>query len=450
MMNKGAKIRNSNRTRSDQHSLSWEQIANLLTSQSQCQSQSHKSNLQNKKLQLKLLDTVFLHQENDDTTSELSSKGDNRQNRIKQWYFTSKKGEVTRRKDPSALTLQHLHDRFCRFSLANSSNAAGPRIIALGYSYDDKHTQKDQKKISCPTVESVRQRVIYTEEQFKREVQHENPFGLSKCAYLQCYLRPFEGKNQFYRGVYQLVLDSSKKLKKSEPNNMDVKSEVLAQIVEDPLVTGNNSALGLGFSVGLFDNKCSTLLKWVQQEVEVSTLKLVTYLESTMSLLPLGLQENNNEKPEMVSTSDVSDHPGRIVALMVDFIMDDNKQLWISCINNVIVSSETKLVEQIYMVSNQYSNQQYNIEQKSVDSIIVLPRISESKESDKLNNDDDKTNLSISSPGNTEQNLNDKQQKSTELPNKPKTDPEENHGDVLQTKVSLLIHSMLQTYLIET
>lgn len=401
------------------HSISWEQVCHLLTNHYHNQ-QSHNSKAnQKKKFTLKILDTIFFHK---NTQSDLAiideSSGDEnkcRHNNIREWFFTTKKGEVARRKDPNTLTLQHLHDRFCRFALANSSNAAGPRIVATGYM---KSIVNDRNQSSTEG-SLLKQRVNLTVDQLKRQIYHEKDNILCKCMYMQSYLRPHEGRDQFFRGCYRLSIDSNEYNTPTKKNKhkSDIKSDVLVQIYEDPPSSGSNNAM-----TDLSDCNSSQLLQWIQTEVEATTLKVVNYLESAIELLSAQHTDNASNRT-------------KIVALLVDFILDDNKHLWITSIDNVIISSDGA-EEQIHAVSKEYS-EQYIIDGDSVRHSSpqnrLLPQVID--QSLDLNKDNKKKKGQSSSS---------KQRKTKDRGDISRTninllevkDTDEIHGDALQTQVS--------------
>jgi hypothetical protein len=391
------------------HSISWEQVCHLLTNHYHNQ-QSHngKAN-QTKKITLKILDTIFFHNtQSHDATDDESRDDENKRcpYNIREWFFTTKKGEVSRRKDPNTLTLQHLHDRFCRFSLANSSNATGPRIVATGYM---KSNVNDRSKNSNESG-LLKQRVNYTEDQLRRQIYHEKDNSLCKFMYIQSYLRPHEGRDRFFRGHYRLILDSNKastQLKKSK-HKSDIKSDVLVQTYEDPPSSTSNNMIK-----DLSDCNSSPLMQWIQTEVEATTLKVVNYLESAIELL--SAQHTDNVSTDNMSTQT------KVVALLVDFILDDNKHLWITSIDNVTISNDD-VEAQIHAVSKQHI-EQYLIDGDSViDQSMDLNKANEkkttpsssSKQRKTIKGDIFKTNINV------------------ELKY-----PDEIHGNVLQTKVSV-------------
>ncbi len=403
------------------HSISWEQVCHLLTNHHHHHhQQSHNSKAnQSKKFTLKILDTIFFHNtQSDSAIIDGSCVDENKchHNSIREWFFTTKKGEVSRRKDPNTLTLQHFHDRFCRFSLANSSNATGPRIVATGYM---KGIVNDGNQSSTTDRSLLKQRVNLTEDQLKRQIYHEKDNILCKCMYIQTYLRPHEGRDEFFRGRYRLLIDSNDYSTPTKKNKhkADIKSDVLVQIYEDPPSSGNNNAI-----TDLSDFNSSPLLKWIHTEVEATTLKVVNYLESAFELSSAQHTDNASSRT-------------KIVALLVDFILDDNRNLWITSIDNVIISSD-EIEAQIHAVSKEYS-EQYIIDGDSVTHSSqknrFLPQVID--QSTDLNKDIEKQKALSSSF--KQRKTKDKGDISRTIINLLEVkETNEIHGDALQTQVS--------------
>ena len=466
-----------------QHHLSWEQISHLLTSQPQ----SHKSNnVYSKKLRLKILDTVFLKNKHDnfnsstneyqfidDSNNEEGSKSlkekvkTNHRSVITQWCFTTKKGEAMRRKDTTVLTLQHVYDRFCRFALANTSNAAGPRIVAVGYEYGHKKLHKNQlkelKETNPHKVGLLRQRVNYTVEQFKREVKNINnnsnysnndtDGGIFKSICLQCYLRPYGGIDQLYRGVFQLVLDPNYNENDNVSNRDVIKNDITVQIVDD-VDMANGTASDFGHSsIRQLDQECSTLHQWIQKEVEVSVLKIVHHLESVMASYPS--TSKNNSGDHNVNDDDSDQYPleksdlplvlprgycrQKIVGLTANFILDDNKQLWLACIDSATIGAKDNLVEEIHMASEEAREKSFLVidDANKNDQDIVLPQIiaADCANSNDKNKEQSSKLLTPCNGSIMEEKNYEKYGKN--MSSTFEKDQNENHGNNLQTKVSL-------------
>ncbi len=376
--------------------LSWEQIIYLLTSSSNQQYQQSKqqhhhsaSNGSTNKLRIRILDTVFFQRESslsslssatnessnvESTDEKINSKAklSTETSTITQWYFTSKKGELVRRKDPSALTLQHVYDRFCRFSLANISNASGPRIVSFAYLQRSSSTSSSKHN----NVGLLKERVTFTDDQLKRETKRNHPdiYG-SEYSYLQCYLRPFEGRDAFYRGVYRLLVH------KSSSDTDVVKNEVLVQLVHDPVLEYDDPSVSTSdirpTVEVLDDKKKSPLQQWIKKEIEVSILKIVNHLESAISILSHegnaeGISSNKRYDYDWKDTKDANP---KILTMTVDFVLDDNKQLWLGCIDDVTIGGEDNLIEQINILAKEKVEQNLLSGKEKMEPSIVLPPI---------------------------------------------------------------------------
>jgi len=248
--------------------------------------------LPRKRLRLRIVDTVFLQSRNDEC-------------QVTAWYLTTKKGETIKRKG-SGLTLQHVCDRFSRIALTGS-NTVGPRIVAVGY-LGNRVSGK---------------RINFTAEQLEREPKSYRESHLARCTFLQCYLKPSHDNNHHFTGVYSCQYESS-----SSPEREDeLKREVLTYCVEQPMIDTDPES-----------DVCSTkllqadtaLLKWIQKEVDVSTMKIVQALESVMTL-----QENKSGN-DFSYPSD-----GRMLStLTAYFVLDNDKRLWLTYVNNVAFNGD--------------------------------------------------------------------------------------------------------------
>lgn len=310
------------------NTLSWEKICQLLAHQDQ-----YPRTNQTKRLHLKILDTVFLHQRNGDQTCS----------RIQDWFLTTKKGIVTRRKHPNSLTLQHVYDRFRRFSLVNASNATGPRIIAVGYMRQNQNEPTD----------NFHDQVNYTDEQFQRMLIEDS--SVRNCIYIQTYLRPYEGINYIFRGCFQIISDPLETTFAKNEHASDRNIEVLTKIVESSLLASDMKTSSF---------QSSSIMKWIEREVEVSTLKVVDHLERQMNNVlcqPLGDLNGS----EGVSKS----YNQRILTLTADFILDDNKHLWMTYIDNLTFSDKDDIATKINSIS-EYFNKENTTENR-----IVLPKV---------------------------------------------------------------------------
>ena len=264
------------RTECSNNQITWEKIIEALI-------------LPRKRFRIRIVDTVFLHSINDEC-------------QITAWYLTTKKGGITKRKGSSGLTLQHVCDRFSRVALTGS-NTAGPRIVAVGY-FGNSLSRK---------------RINFTAEQLEREVKSQKESQLARCSFLQCYLKPSHGNDRFFRGVYSCQYEPSISLE----NEDELKREVLVYSVEDPMIeTDPESDI---CSIKLLRADGSALLKWIQQEVDMNTTKIVQALECFMRAL---------EKKDGKKSSPLSDG-WTISNLTTYFVFDNDKKLWLSFVKNV-------------------------------------------------------------------------------------------------------------------
>jgi hypothetical protein len=278
--------------------IQWQQIANILTTQT-----PSKTKGQNKKLRVKILDTVFFHA----PLLKGSSLTESTSNCVvREWCFTSRRGEAVKRKQPWALTLQNVYDRFCRFALANEANKTGPKIIAVGFLKNQVETNGHQLRLH------------FTREKILREVQNQtNGVGigqeLRKCTSIQCYLRPHEGKDHFFRGVFNLSRDD-----KNADEYEIVVYKVDNAVADDNTIGSTENELELS-SKALVNEESD--FGYVQNEVELSILRMIQHMEKVLYTLA-NERQNSNPSLEMASP--------KIRSLTADFIFDDNQQIWLT------------------------------------------------------------------------------------------------------------------------
>ena len=254
---------------------SWEQIIHLFS--------------QPKKVRLRIVETVFLSTH--DASENLSQ--------ITSWHFTSKKGEVNRRKDVSNLTLQHVYDRFCRFALAGSKSE-GARIVAIGYHENCR----------------AKARVHFTAEQMEREVKARKGALLRGCTYLQCYLHPFQGKEQHFRGVYTV-----RKLNSRSTDEDEFEKDTMIYLVEDSLVSTEdniNSKIEQCSSVQEKLNGAGALSETVRNDIDGLMTIILECLESKVKLSS-------------------KDCVKKITRFSADFSMDEERKIWLTCVDNVVL-----------------------------------------------------------------------------------------------------------------
>ncbi len=251
----------------------WEKIIHLFS--------------QPKRVRLRIVETVFLSTH--DASENLSQ--------IMSWHFTSKKGEVNRRKDVSNLTLQHVYDRFCRFALAGSKSK-GARIVAIGYHENCR----------------AKTRVHFTAEQMEREAKARKGVLLRGCTYLQCYIHPFQGKEQHFRGVYIV-----RKLKSRSSGEDEFEKDTMVYLVEDPLTENNNNLKSEQCSsVQEKVNEAGALSETVRKDIDGLMTIILECLESKVKLSSMACVE-------------------KITRFSADFSMDGERKIWLTCVDNVVL-----------------------------------------------------------------------------------------------------------------
>ena len=239
--------------------LQWEQIIKSIT--------------RSRKFRLRVVDTVFLG-----TTHETNES----RPQITGWYFTTIKGEASRRKDTSNVALQHVYDRFCRLALVDA-NATGARIVAVGYH------------------DSERRQINFTAEQMEREVKTcGNPFD--GCSYLQCYINPCQEREQFFRGVY-----TSRLVQCSHRASDDgIKSDIVVYLLEDPLSIPTSDELDPKITNHsprhLGGEQTSDMSNRIQMEIMDIMPKIVEIVET----------ENDGNKISRISAEFILDIEGRL------------------------------------------------------------------------------------------------------------------------------------------
>ena len=278
--------------------IQWQQIANILTTQTPLKAKG-----QNKKLRVKILDTIFFHAPLVKASSSTESTNNNV---IREWCFTSRRGEAVKRKQPWALTLQNVYDRFCRFALANEANKTGPKIIAVGF----LKTQGEKNGHEL--------RLNFTREKILREVQNQtNGVGIGQqlrnCTSLQCYLRPQEGKDHFFRGVFNRSRDN-----KNSGEHEIVVYKVSHAVVGDGTTESTETEPEISSKVLVTGE---SHFGHVKNEVEISMLRMIQHMENILYIVA---NERKISNPCLESAS------FKIRSLTADFILDDNQQIWLT------------------------------------------------------------------------------------------------------------------------
>lgn len=155
--------------------LSWHHVAPLLATEIEPTSESPKG----RRCAIKLLDTAFL-------SLSMSSGRPSKMVNVDSWLYTSKKGEMTKKKRDH-LNLNKVYERFTRFALANPDNASSQKFVAV------VHPRGDGP------------RRIMDHSQLQSAAESNETEGaplLADCSALQCYLRPEKGKDELHRVTF--------------------------------------------------------------------------------------------------------------------------------------------------------------------------------------------------------------------------------------------------------
>jgi hypothetical protein len=336
-----------------------------------------------RRLKLKILDTVFLLPPPAGSTTATNSNKPSSSLpsvtiKFSSWIYTSKRGgEVAKRNDIETLELRHVCERFGRFALSNPANARGSRFVAVAY-LDAAGDKKSQQNHLFTATKS-----LITAENFKLAIQG-NPYEvehientlvtLRKAKYLQCYLHPQGGEDTIFRAIVRTTTPAE------ELNNFSSSAFVLEQIEEggreeqkyeddedaDPLdfsyvyIPVANSKVT--YRIGLFacqaaNSNCTTTTatdtecnmdtkpilfsKWkeggkkpdvdcVRDLIGTATEKLIRHITSFPFDTPFCTQYSHTLVEHMI----------------VDYIFDENKQLWLSSIPSMYINysgSETQM-----------------------------------------------------------------------------------------------------------
>ena len=310
----------------------WREIAEILSSAPRIYHGRESNKKGSGGLRIKLLDTVFVEAAR---APPGVGVGDSNSYaypppylpRIVDWVFTSRSGEASRRKNVASLDWNHVRDRFGRFALANMANARGPRIVAVG------------REGSGGDI-----RFHLTAEQFDCEVKGGGGGRgggrsiLSKCEAIQCYLRPLQGKDQTFRAVYGFIGDNnSPDVTKGEPY-------VNVYIAEDG-VTGSDAEVFQweGASGNMRDEA-------TKKEIELSVGAIVSHIEK--ALKPAPEDQNHNPAEECEGQNKPLKEKLRVTSLSAEFILDDNRHLWLCNVSNVITNDMTGLQTEKMMRTN--------------------------------------------------------------------------------------------------
>jgi hypothetical protein len=257
--------------------LAFAQILKLLLTQSK------------RKVRIRMIDTIFFTMNNDNKLS------------IASWYYTSNKGELVQRSDILKLTIKNIHDRFCRISPQGSN-----KIVAVGYVQDDDSSNDDLR------------RVTFTLGQLHREAKNSNADILRDVKCLQYYLQPCHEKYQYFRAIYSLRLTTS------EIGEKEHKSDVEIYPLDDLDANANaDEKMMIGADVIIADTSSSALHEWVHKELEVIMSRLVQHIEFSLTFESLLDVDGTN-----------------IIQLVADFVLDDNKRLFMTSVNRLVLDDD--------------------------------------------------------------------------------------------------------------
>lgn len=270
------------------------------------------------------------------------------------WVFTSKHGEPSRRKNVDSLGWSHVRERFGRFALANPANARGPRIVAAcrGGGGDDGRGRHIFQHL--------------TAEQFEREVKGSTGLGgsggggsgiLGRCSSVQCYLRPLNGRDRVYRAAYHCRPPSS-----SSSSSDVVKPRVELLVVEDGTAAADETAAvlrlkdaaklaGTGGGGGVGGGPTADETLAAGREAEAAVRAIAAHLEGAMrdAAVERDAFRNPAADPADPPAKDSFSQSGgenaggpppaieapRLASVSADFVLDDNKQLWLCHVSNV-------------------------------------------------------------------------------------------------------------------
>ena len=315
--------------------LSWREITLAL---------STPNPINKEKLDLKLVDTVFLELtpqnnvslDNDEEKTDSSTPHPRNSKksciRVTDWIFTSKNGQPTQRKNTSSLTIQHVSDRFIRFALANPANASGPRIVAVGFNTASTN-ERDERG----------ERIHLTADQFQREAKKcENFYGennmksnkfpsIATFSEIQSYLRPYNGHDQIFRGVVATECNESiqtENLKKGQTkiHQTNCAHQFKTSKCEIFTLEGAISPCGNDLRARPLTPSKNSFLEMVRKGVEDLTCSIINHLQT---LHHSGSQNSHDEH------SHAYDCKRKLIRIAADFVLDDNKQLWLIHVSNI-------------------------------------------------------------------------------------------------------------------
>lgn len=266
-----------------------------------------------RRLKLKILDTVFL--QSDSANGFI----------IASWVYTSKRGgDVAKRNDLEALQLSHVCDRFCRFALSNQANSRGPRIAAVAYKDDEVSGTLAKKNLTAENFKLAIQGNPYKAEHIENAI-----ILLRSAKYLQCYLRPSLGDDAGWRVVVTSRLDPDVLVENENGENADDFIYFFITICDKKIT----------FKIGLFaregtSQKNSIIIpfsEWKMKSSEFDNARDLICAASEKLIRHITYFPFDTPQSRYSHTL--------VVSLTADFILDENKQLWLISIPAMEISS---------------------------------------------------------------------------------------------------------------
>ena len=213
-------------------------------------------------------------------------------------------GEITKKKKDH-LSLTKIYERFSRFALANPDNANGDKVrrgippsLPSPPSLTTLNTNLQFVAVVHPRGDGPR-RIL--EHSVLQTASEENDTvgapALADCSALQCFLRPRDGKDELFRATLS-------------------GSEVISVKLLNKMMRDGKGTLE-GFKVTAMNED-------IVEEVKAHVIKLKTHIEAAI----------------IVKSKSKSSLQG-VMSLTADFVLDDNRQLWLCCVNDVYLTSSS-------------------------------------------------------------------------------------------------------------
>lgn len=250
------------------------------------------------KFRIKLMDTIFFTCNNDQTS------------KIRSWYYSSNKGDLTQRKDVSNLNMLHIYDRFCRISGRSKTTCA--RTIAIAYILD-----KDTSNL---------RRVTLTLDQLHREAKQTTGNLLKNICWLQYKISCGEAAMEHrFRVIYSL------KCVTSENGCRETSAQIEFHLVDEmnPIQGSDGHSFHDSQYSGFCDDS-SADYKLTHNELQALILKIVNHVESS-----IGSDFMNGMRNE------------KVIQLVGEFVLDKSRQLWLSSLNKLVLGSNENVFDHL-------------------------------------------------------------------------------------------------------